>query len=360
MKSVALKGIGSGLEFLAKKFVKSPIATDMLNSVSPMTKFAMEEALPIDKQIGQQMESALSSGDWKQWRTISDGIVENAKKNQIANQSSNTLHPTNLNFEQRFIAQRNAQRSNLDPQKLIKEGYNPPDLNKLDEWQTNELAHWSQKGRGTGNYFILEHATDPSKNKRIRLDSKRKFTEDGLENVQSRQFSYKDVDVKASENKFQQETRAPLLRGTTTGGEEVIRNITKNKPQGTIHHHAIPVQSTGKIWVAFEKYLNPNWKLSKNSRPSKQWLELLERAEKEFGVKFGDDPMNARYPKENWIHDLYHDKLRQHGIDPPQITGALKDSGAAPMTQTEAYRYLRKFAEAMKAIDQEMLLLNIL
>ena len=30
------------------------------------------------------------------------------------------------------------------------------------------------------------------------------------------------------------------------------------------------------------------------------------------------------------------------------------------MTQTEAYRYLRKFAEAMKAIDQEMLLMNIL
>ena len=40
----------------------------------------MEEALPINKQIGKQMESALSSGDWKQWRTISDGIVENAKK----------------------------------------------------------------------------------------------------------------------------------------------------------------------------------------------------------------------------------------------------------------------------------------
>ena len=49
-----LKVSVQGQNFFAKKFVKSPVATDMLNSVSPMTKFAMEEALPlINKQVSK-------------------------------------------------------------------------------------------------------------------------------------------------------------------------------------------------------------------------------------------------------------------------------------------------------------------
>ena len=359
MKTAAAKVVGSGFEYLFNKFAKNKVATEMLSAAAPASKFAMEEAFPVDKPLRAKAEQILEEGSWGKWNALSIDIVDKAKKNQLANQSSNSLHPTSKSFQEDFITARSLEQSNLDPERLKFEGYNPPDLEKLNEWQSNELSHWSKKGRGTGNYFLLEHATDPTKRKRIRLDSKRKFTEDGFEDVQSRQFSYKDVDVKAKENVTQQKIRGPYLRGTTTDPSLVGKPLI-NRPAGTIHHHAIPAQSTGKIWVAFEKYLNPNWSLSKNSRPSKQWLDLLKKAEKEFGVKFGDDPMNARYPKTKGIHDIYHDKLREYGIDPPQVTSALKDMADEPMTQNEAYRFLRKFAEAMKAIDQDMALMNIL
>ena len=97
--------------------------------------------------------------------------------------------------------------------------------------------------------------------------------------------------------------------------------------------------------------LNPKFKLTKNAPRNREFLRMLREVEEEFGVKFGDDPLNARYLGDDPEHNLWHKELRRKGIDPKQIQAGLKE---VKMTATEAREWLVKLAQASIEVDEAM------
>lgn len=302
-----------------------------------------------NEQVGHDLVKALENKDYNgitkfntdantQWNDIHKGN----RKSKLANPTDTEL------FEEKQVEALLA-NSKLDPEDLNFEGFETPDINKVNEYKRAEALSYVRTGHGTGNYLHIPSLTDPEQVKRFRFDYKRLKTVEGLDNP-IKQYSWKDAGVKAKEN-----TKIPLKRGgyalATTTTKKNIGTPAVKKPAGTIWHHSIPSQSTGKIYEAYMRNINPKFKLTKNAPRNREFLRMLREVEEETGVRFGDDPLNARYLKGDPTHNLWHVELRKHGIDPKQIEAGLNDVN---MTPTEARKWLIKLAEASIAVDKAM------
>lgn len=340
----------NSLEAIGKQIGKQfPDALKMLDSTSAISKKALTSELKTNPELGTKISNALTSGNWKEFHALREQSQAKFNDNSITNRLSKQTNPTNTElFEEKQVEALLA-NSKLDPEDLQFEGYEMPDVNKVNEYKRAEALSHIRTNRGTGNYLHIPSLTDPEQVKRIRLDYKRLKTVEGFDNP-IKQYSWKDAGVKAKEN-----TKIPLKRGgyalATTTTKKNIGTPAVKKPAGTIWHHSIPSQSTGKIYEAYMRNINPKFKLTKNAPRNREFLRMLREVEEETGVRFGDDPLNARYLKGDPTHNLWHVELRKHGIDPKQIEAGLT---GVEMTPTEARKWLMKLAEASKAVDEAM------
>ena len=340
----------NSLEAIGKQIGKQfPDALKMLDSTSAISKKALTSELKTNPELGTKISNALTSGNWKEFHALREQSQAKFNDNSITNRLSKQTNPTNTElFEEKQVEALLA-NSKLDPEDLQFEGYEMPDVNKVNEYKRAEALSHIRTNRGTGNYLHIPSLTDPEQVKRIRLDYKRLKTVEGFDNP-IKQYSWKDAGVKAKEN-----TKIPLKRGgyalATTTTKKNIGTPAVKKPAGTIWHHSIPSQSTGKIYEAYMRNINPKFKLTKNAPRNREFLRMLREVEKETGVRFGDDPLNARYLKGDPTHNILHVELRKHGIDPKQIEAGLT---GVEMTPTEARKWLIKLAEASKAVDEAM------
>ena len=331
---------------LGKQF---PDAMKMIDSASPITKKALQSELKVNPEFGTKVANALQTGNFKEFHALREQAQSRLSDNNVNNRISKKANPTNTElFEEKQVEALLA-NSKLDPEDLNFEGFQTPDINKVNEYKRAEALSYIRTNHGTGNYINIENLTDPSKPKRYKFDYKNKKTVEGFDSP-IKQYSWKDADVKGKENTKVAKIRGPYALATTTTKKNIGTPAVK-KPAGTIWHHSIPSQSTGKIYEAYMRYINPKFKLTKNAPRNREFLRMLKEVEEEFGVKFGDDPLNARYVKDKPDHDLWHVKLRERGIDPKQIQAGLK---GIEMTPNEARKMLRQLAEASIAVDEDM------
>ena len=342
--------IFNSLEAIGKQIGKQfPDAMKMIDGASPITKKALQSELKVNPEFGTKISNALTSGNFKEFHALREQAQSKFNDNNLTNRLNKQTNPTNTElFEDKQVEALLA-NSKLDPEDLNFEGYETPDINKVNEYKRAEALSHIRTNRGTGNYLHIPSLTDPEQVKRIRLDYKRLKTVEGFDNP-IKQYSWKDAGVKAKEN-----TKIPLKRGgyalATTTTKKNIGTPAVKKPAGTIWHHSIPSQSTGKIYEAYMRYLNPKFKLTKNAPRNREFLRMLREVEEELGVKFGDDPLNARYLKDDPDHNLWHVELRNQGIDPKQIQAGLNGK---TLNATEAREWLIKLAKASIAVDDEM------
>ena len=217
----------------------------------------------------------------------------------------------------------------------VVEGYKAANPKTWNQYVLSETKHWAEKGKGSGKYFTLKHADDPTKNIRYRLDNKGQKVIDGR--TIERSFSLKDLKAKKVENLTQQD-RVQILKDTTLD-PETVSAVMKLTPGGTIMHHAAPVKSTGRIQQAFVKG-NPNL-------TSKDYFSIQRRVEKELGIAFGDSPLNQRYPKTIAEHNEYHTLLRKYKV-------YATDYKFNKLTANETYIKLKELGNVVKKIDKEM------
>jgi len=217
----------------------------------------------------------------------------------------------------------------------VVEGYKAANPKTWNQYVLSETKHWAEKGKGSGKYFTLKHADDPTKNIRYRLDNKGQKVIDGR--TIERSFSLKDLKAKKVENLTQQD-RVQILKDTTLD-PETVSAVMKLTPEGTIMHHAAPVKSTGRIQQAFVKG-NPNL-------TSKDYFSIQRRVEKELGIAFGDSPLNQRYPKTIAEHNEYHTLLRKYKV-------YATDYKFNKLTANETYIKLKELGNVVKKIDKEM------
>jgi len=217
----------------------------------------------------------------------------------------------------------------------VVEGYKAANPKTWNQYVLSETKHWAEKGKGSGKYFTLKHADDPTKNIRYRLDNKGQKVIDGR--TIERSFSLKDLKAKKVENLTQQD-RVQILKDTTLD-PETVSAVMKLTPEGTIMHHAAPVKSTGRIQQAFVK---GNPKLT-----SKDYFSIQRRVEKELGIAFGDSPLNQRYPKTIAEHNKYHKLLRKYKV-------YATDYKFNKLTANETYIKLKELGNVVKKIDKEM------
>ena len=342
--------IFNSLEAIGKQIGKQfPDALKMLDNASPITKKALQSELKLNPEFGTKISNALTSGNFKEFHALREQAHVKYNANNITNRLSKQTNPTNTElFEEKQVEALLA-NSKLDPEDLNFEGYETPDVNKVNEYKRAEALSYIRTNHGTGNYLHIPSLTDPEQVKRYKFDYKNKKTVEGFENP-IKQYSWKDAGVKAKENTQQAKIRGPYALATTTTKKNIGIPAVK-KPAGTIWHHSIPTQSTGKIYEAYMRNLNPKFKLTKNAPRNREFLRMLREVEEEFGVKFGDDPLNARYLGNDPEHNLWHRELRRKGIDPKQIHAGLKN---VEMTATEARKWLQKLAEASLAVDEAM------
>ena len=251
----------NSLEAIGKQIGKQfPDALKMLDSTSAISKKALTSELKTNPELGTKISNALTSGNWKEFHALREQSQAKFNDNSITNRLSKQTNPTNTElFEEKQVEALLA-NSKLDPEDLQFEGYEMPDVNKVNEYKRAEALSHIRTNRGTGNYLHIPSLTDPEQVKRIRLDYKRLKTVEGFDNP-IKQYSWKDAGVKAKEN-----TKIPLKRGgyalATTTTKKNIGTPAVKKPAGTIWHHSIPSQSTGKIYEAYMRHIKPNFKLT--------------------------------------------------------------------------------------------------
>ena len=307
-----------------------------------------------NEAVGEELITAAANKDFGYINTFKASADESWVKNHKGNKTSKLANPTDAEqlyaFKRQEFERTHANRLKPEDLDYTDRGYKPIDLQKLEEYKQSELDHWIRHDRGSGNYFIIEHATDPTKRQRIKFNSQEKYNVEGYEG-KLRRFSWQNVEVKNRNNSKVSKIRGPIARATTTNKKNIgLPQVLK--PAGTKWHHSIPSQSTGKIYEAYMRYLNPKFKLTKNAPRNREFLRMLREVEEEFGVKFGDDPLNARYLKDDPEHGLWHETLKEFGIDPKDITRALKDE--TEMNAFKAREWLEKLAQASIEVDNKM------
>ena len=82
---------------------------------------------------------------------------------------------------------------------------------------------WAKHGKGSGKYFVLEHATDATKNIKYRFDNKGARTLDGI--LSDRSFSWKDLAKKSKDNKQTAGTYRAKTKGAQITLEEYIEEL---------------------------------------------------------------------------------------------------------------------------------------
>ena len=246
---------------------------------------------------------------------------------------SSMFKPNSLSYKKIAKDYRLASGSGLNLP--VVEGYKAANPKTWNQYVLSETKHWAEKGKGSGKYFTLKHADDPTKNIRYRLDNKGQKVIDGKKIERS--FSIKNTKNKLIENLNQQD-RVQILKDTTLD-PKTVSAVMKLTPGGTIMHHAAPVKSTGRIQQAFVKG-NPNL-------TSKDYFSIQRRVEKELGIAFGDSPLNQRYPKTIAEHNDYHTLLRKYKV-------YATDYKFNKLTANETYIKLKELGNVVKKIDKEM------
>ncbi len=302
-----------------------------------------------NEAVGEELITAVKNKDYGYINTFKANADKSFVELHQGNRQNKLATPTDTElFEDKQVEALLA-NSKLDPEDLNFEGYETPDINKVNEYKRAEALSYVRTNHGTGNYLEIPSLTDPEQVKRYKFDYKNKKTVEGFDDP-IKQYSWKDAGVKAKEN-----SKLPLIRGgyarATTTTKKNIGTPAVKKPVNTIWHHSIPSQSTGKIYEAYMRYLNPKFKLTKNAPRNREFLRMLREVEEEFGVRFGDDPLNARYLKDDPEHVLWHKELRNQGIDPKQIQAGLNGK---TLNASEAREWLVNLAEASIRVDDEM------
>jgi len=255
--------------------------------------------------------------------------------NQIDNFDDIFVKGSNTDLSYKRIAKDYRLASGTGLDLPVVEGYKAANPKTWNKYVLSETKHWAQHGKGSGKYFTLKHATDPTQNIRYRLDNKGRKVIDGK--TIDRSFSIKNLKHKKIENLTQQD-RIQILRDTTLD-PATVSAVMKLTPEGTIMHHAAPVKSTGKIQQAFIKG-NPNL-------TSKDYFAIQRRVEKELGIAFGDSPLNQRYPKTIAEHNEYHKLLRKYKV-------YATDYKFKKLTPNQVYIKLKELGNVVKKIDKEM------
>ena len=349
--NLAGKFLLNSLEAVSKQ---APELFKVLDNPNPATTKIFNSHLSRkgNEAVGEELVTAVKNQDYSNITRIKDDATNQWNQLKQGNQQSKLANPTDQATldQQRFDWVWPRSENRLQPQKLNFDGYETLDDKTITEYAQNEVKSYITTGHGSGNHLYIKHLTDPTKVKRIKLNSENLYEAGEYATDPVRTYSWKDVDVKNKETSKYDTDRAIFARATTTnkknlGAPQVL------KPSGTIWHHSIPNQSTGKIYEAYMRHINPKFKLTKNAPRNREFLRMLKEIEEEFGVKFGDDPLNARYLKDDPLHDSWHDEIRNQGIDPKQIKAGL--NGKA-LNATEARKWLRKLAEASIAVDDEM------
>jgi len=218
--------------------------------------------------------------------------------------------------------------------------YKKINVRKYNKYVNDELKHWAEHGKGSGNYFNIEHSTNPNLNISYRLDQKSNPSKilNSSGKIIDRSFSVTDLLNKKIQN-LSQADRLILLQNTTLD-KATVSKVAKLTPGGKIMHHAAPVQSTSKIQEAFFK-ANPNLTMD-------DWIPIQRKVEKEFNFAFGDSPLNARYPETIAQHEKYHGFLREEGLYPNQLKFP---DGLSP---DAAYKQLTNLAKKVLEIDKKV------
>ena len=346
--NVAGRFLFNSLEAVAKQ---APDVLKVLDNPNPASIKSINSFLGKkgNEAVGEKLITAAKNKDYSYINTFKANADRSFVELHQGNKQSKLATPTDTElFEDKQVEALLA-NSKLDPEDLNFEGYETPDINKVNEYKRAEALSYIRTNHGTGNYLEIPSLTDPEQVKRYKFDYKNKKIVEGFDNP-IKQYSWKDAGVKAKEN-----TKLPLKRGgyarATTTTKKNIGTPAVKKPVDTIWHHSIPSQSTGKIYEAYMRHLNPKFKLTKNAPRNREFLRMLREVEEELGVKFGDDPLNARYLKDDPEHVLWHREIRNQGLDPKQIQAGLNGK---TLNATEAREWLVNIAEASIRVDETM------
>lgn len=105
----------------------------------------------------------------------------------------------------------------------VVKGYKAASETEWLKYVDNESLSFAEKGKGTGNYFTLEHATNPKKNIRYRFDNKGAKELDGI--LSDRSFSLKDISKKTKDNKQSAGTYRAKMKDAQITLEEYIEEL---------------------------------------------------------------------------------------------------------------------------------------
>jgi len=119
------------------------------------------------------------------------------------------------------LAQQYQKVSKLDMP--VVKGYKAGNIKEYNKYVKSELEHWAKHGKGSGKYFVLEHATDATKNIKYRFDNKGARTLDGI--LSDRSFSWKDLAKKSKDNKQTAGTYRAKTKGAQITLEEYIEEL---------------------------------------------------------------------------------------------------------------------------------------
>ena len=347
--NLAGKFLLNSLEAVSKQ---APDLFKVLDNPNPATTKIFNSHLSRkgNEAVGEELVTAVKNQDFSNITRIKDDATNQWNQLKQGNQQGKRANPTdNETLDQRrfdWVWPKSENR--LQAKKINFNGYETLDDNTINEYARNEVKSYVTTGHGSGNYLYIKNLKDPTQVKRIKLNSENLYAKGEYATDPVRTYSWKDVDVKNLETSKYDKERAIFARATTTnkknlGAPQVL------KPMDTIWHHSIPNQTTGKIYEAYMKYSNPNFKLTKNAPRNREFLRMLKEIEEEFGVKFGDDPLNARYLKDKPDHDLWHKELTERGIDSKDMTRRLKGRTLNPL---EAREWLREVAKSSIAVDE--------
>ena len=105
----------------------------------------------------------------------------------------------------------------------VVKGYKAASETEWLKYVDNESLSFAEKGKGTGNYFTLEHVTNPKKNIRYRFDNKGAKELDGI--LSDRSFSLKDISKKTKDNKQSAGTYRAKIKDAQITLEEYIEEL---------------------------------------------------------------------------------------------------------------------------------------
>mgnify|MGYP003116643481 CR=1 FL=1 len=177
------------------------------------TSITIKDAYKLNKigKIINQPKLASESGAIHFVNQI-DNIDDIFTKNSVA---------ANKALSYKKLAQQYQKVSKLDMP--VVKGYKAGNIKEYNKYVKSELEHWAKHGKGSGKYFVLEHATDATKNIKYRFDNKGARTLDGI--LSNRSFSWKDLAKKSKDNKQTAGTYRAKTKGAQITLEEYIEEL---------------------------------------------------------------------------------------------------------------------------------------